>query len=82
MRDPCVGLTSGGIIACEVYVQEMQNTLLTPLPVSARGIATMNCILGDGMGPLYDHRRSTDLRLVSLRRLRSSTPVAPCKGLP
>jgi hypothetical protein len=62
MRDPRVRLNRGGIIACEVYVQEMQNTLLTALPISARGVATMNCILGDGMGPLYNHRCSTDLR--------------------
>ncbi len=78
MRDPRVRLNRDGIIACEVYVQEMQNALLTPFPVSARGIATMNCILVDGIGPLYNHRRSTDLRFALTEAIAQ---LDPCGSL-
>lgn len=61
VRCPSVRLNRRGVIACERTIREMQNALLTPQPIPARGAAMMSRLLGNGMGPLYARRSPEDL---------------------
>jgi hypothetical protein len=70
-----VRLNRRGIIACERYIQEMQNLLLTPQPIPARGTAMMSCLLGNGMGPLYDRRSPGDLAAVLRETIAQLDPT-------
>jgi hypothetical protein len=42
--------------ACRVAMAEVHRGLTADGPVSARGVAMVSRLLGDGTGPLYDHR--------------------------
>jgi hypothetical protein len=77
MRDPRVRLNRRGVIACERYIQEMQVALLTPRPVPARAPAMMSCLLGNGMGPLYDRRRPGDLTVALRETVAQLHPLVP-----
>jgi hypothetical protein len=63
-RDPRVPLNRTHILAHQVEIHAMLDALETPLPVPARGVAMAGRLLTDGTGPLYDRRRSADLRSV------------------
>ncbi|HXQ44022.1 MAG TPA: hypothetical protein VN816_05255 [Acidimicrobiales bacterium] len=49
------------IAAAEPAVHAMLVALVTPLPVSARGVAMASLLLSDGAGPLYNRQSSADL---------------------
>lgn len=61
MREPRVQVCRARIMAAEVEVRAMLRALVTPLPVSARGVALVNRLLCDGAGPLYNRHSMTDL---------------------
>ncbi len=62
MRDPRVPFNRQAIIECESDIQVMLKALMTPLPVPARGKAMASWLLRDGAGPIYNRRRSVDMR--------------------
>jgi hypothetical protein len=63
-RDPRVRLNRERIIACEADIREMLDVLLAPLPTPARGTAMARRLLSDGMGPIFNGRRSDDLGII------------------
>jgi hypothetical protein len=50
------------IVACESEVVGLIESLLTPYPTSARGVAMASLLLSDGTGPLFNRRSATELR--------------------
>lgn len=61
MRSPKVPLNRRGIVACDPVLQQALDTLVTPRPTLAQGVAMISCLLSDGTGPLYESRRSGEL---------------------
>jgi hypothetical protein len=49
------------IATAEPAVRAMLVSLVTPLPVSARGVAMTSLLLSDGAGPLYNRQSPVDL---------------------
>jgi hypothetical protein len=50
------------ILDVEPDLREMLSKLVTPLPISAHGVAMVRVLLTDGTGPLFNRRCSTSLR--------------------
>jgi hypothetical protein len=56
-----VPLCRDRIAEADSEVRSMVAALVTPWPVSARGVAMASRLLSDGAGPLYNRRSPTDL---------------------
>jgi hypothetical protein len=61
MRSARAPLNRRAIISCEPQIRAVMNALLTPLPLCARGPATISWLLSDGAGPVFNRRRAADL---------------------
>jgi hypothetical protein len=60
---------------------EVSSRLLSPSPLSARGVATVSWLLGDGTGPLYDGRLpGSQLRAVLTRVVAELAPDGDVGG--
>jgi hypothetical protein len=58
------------VIASARELEALADRLLAPGPVSAHGVAQVRVLLTDGLGPLYHHEATDDLRGAVTRALR------------
>ena len=66
VRDPRAPINRDSIVANEMGIRALLAELAAPTPGHVRGIAMASWLLSDGTGPLYDHRRSSELRTALL----------------
>jgi hypothetical protein len=78
-RDPRVAINRDTIVANEPEIRMLLDRLVAPMPIPARGIAAMRLLLSDGVGPLYDRRRSGELHgvLAEVTALVTSEALFP-----
>jgi hypothetical protein len=67
------------VVAAQRELERLADRLLAPDPVSARGVARVRLLLGDGCGPLYAGDARVDLRRVLARALEDVE--VPAQGL-
>jgi hypothetical protein len=67
------------VVAAECELERLAARLVAPDPVSARGVARVRLLLGDGCGPLYAQGAGVDLRSVVARALEDVE--VPAQGL-
>jgi hypothetical protein len=77
LRSPRASINRTGIAANEPAIRALLTTLVAPMPGHARGIATLSWLLSDGTGPLYDPRRSAELR----QALEEATALLESSGI-
>jgi hypothetical protein len=65
------------ILAAEPEVHEMLRALVAPLPVPARGVATVSCLLSDGAGPLYNRNCPVALTHALCQAITQLDPAVP-----
>ncbi len=58
-----------------VDLQSLVDLLVDPGPVSARGVAQVRALLGDGAGPLYNRANTDDLRAQVRRTVEALDPL-------
>jgi hypothetical protein len=77
-RTPRVPLCRDRISAAEADVRDMLTSLLTPLPMCARGVATASRLLSDAAGPLCSrHCTDDDLRAALREATAQLDPELP-----
>lgn len=62
LRDPRTPINRDNIVANEPEIRALLDVLVAPTPGHLRGIAMLSWLLSDGAGPLYNRRRSNELR--------------------
>jgi hypothetical protein len=67
------------VVAAERELERLAARLVAPDPVSARGVARVRLLLGDGCGPLYARGAGVDLRSVVARALEDVE--VPAQGM-
>lgn len=80
LRNPRVRLNRTPIIACDREIHELIGALLAPRPTAASGAAMASLLLTDGAGPLYNPRRSAELKVAIsavIAQLDPSFPLIP-----
>jgi hypothetical protein len=65
------------VAAARDELRAMLDALVAPLPVSARGVATVGLLLRDGRGPLYNRRDPSDLRCALREATAQLDPAVP-----
>jgi hypothetical protein len=81
LRDPRAPINRDSIVANEPGIQVLCDVLVAQTPVHVRGIALMSWLLANGAGPIYNRKRSDELRPVLLEVSTLFTPSAIFPGV-